>query len=213
VQAVGTKEEQIPASELWTKLASQKRPTKEVDFPRADPETGEPMGKLLMRPLKQGEILAAQSAALKYAKTLVASDPELAARIEGSPVYQNACACEILFRACMRIENPSLPLFPTAASVRDVRNGLTTDEVGVLMNAYEFVQLELGPIAAFLSEPAREALIERLREGGSAIPLASLSLAQWTDLTMHLVSRCPSSAMGSILPGTQPEELTLSTSE
>jgi len=64
-----------------------------------------------------------------------------------------------------------------------------------------------------LTEEAREALIERLREGGSAVPLASLSLAQWTDLTMHLVSRCPSSAILKHSAGSPPDAPISSTSE
>jgi hypothetical protein len=204
------KPEAIAPSELWTKLAQSKRPTKEVDFPRIDPATGESIGKLLMRPLNQGELLAAQAGAMRFAKELLKNEPELLPQIEQSAVFQNACACEILFRACRRIENADMPVFPTAASVRDPINGLSHDECGVLMRDYEFVQLELGPIASYLSEEQQEALIKRLQEGGSAVPLASLSLGQWTDLTMHMASRCATSQTVNFTPGSPPEDLTSS---
>jgi hypothetical protein len=204
------KKDQIPDSELWTRLATTKRPSKEVDFPRKDPLTGEPLGKIAMRPLNQGEIIQAQSAAMIFAKQMLKEEPELAAQIKDTPVYNNACACEILFRACRRPENHDLPIWPTAAAVRDPRFGITSDECAVLMNSYEFVQLELGPIAAFLSAPEQEALIKRLQEGGSALPLATLSLGQWTDLTMHLASQYPSSPTDNGSPGTQLEEPSLS---
>ena len=204
---------EIPPSELWLKFTSQKRPFKEVDFPRKDPSTGEPIGKLAMWPLTQGEIIVAQSTALAFAQELTKKTPELSQRIEGTAVYNNAVACEILFRCCRRIENPDLPVFPTAAEVRHQQRGLTSDECAVLMNSYEFVQLELGPIAAFMTDIEREALIKRLQEGGSAIPLASLSLAQWSDLTLYLVAQLSKSRIGSALPGSPPDDLTSSSSE
>ena len=205
--------DKIAPSELWTKLASSKRPLKEVDFPRKDPATGEPLGKLGMRPLTQGEIIAAQAEAIRYARTLIRDDPELASRIEQSPVYQNACACEILFRACRRLDNPDLPIFPVAASVRDPVHGLTTDECGILMNTYEFVQLELGPIAAYLTTEMQDALIKRLQEGGSALPLATLSLGQWSDLTLRMAFLLSTSPTDSGSPGTQPDEPSTSSNE
>jgi hypothetical protein len=209
VSAAAPKKDDIPPSELWAKLAKATRPTLEVDFPRKDPTTGQPIGKMLMRPLTQGEIIQAQSAALLFAKKMVKENADLAAAIENSPVYQNACACEILFLACRRIDNANLPVFPTAESVRDPSVGLTNDECAVLMNEYEFVQLQLGPIAAYLTGDQREAFIKRLEEGGSALPLASLSLAQWTELTMHLVSQLAKSRTLSGSAGTPQEEPTL----
>lgn len=205
--------EKIAPSELWTKLASATRPVKEVDFPRKDPATGAPLGKLGMRPLTQGEIIIAQAEAIRYARTLIKDDPELASRIEQSPVYQNACACEILFRACRRLDNPDLPIFPLASSVRDPVHGLTVDECGTLMNSYEFVQLELGPIAAYLTEDMQDALIKRLQEGGSALPLATLSLGQWSDLTLRMAFLLSTSQTDSGSPGSPPDAPSTNSSE
>lgn len=180
---------ETPPSELWLKLSQSKRPSKEIDFPRKDPTTGESIGKLAMWPLTQGEIIVAQAKALEFAQGLVKSSPELAGRIENTPVFNNAVACEILYRACRRIEAPEHPVWPTVKEIRDQHRGLTSDECAVLMNAYSFVQLELGPIAAHMSLVEQEALIKRLQEGGSAIPLASLSLDQWSDLTLYMASQ------------------------
>lgn len=206
------KADAIPPSELWTKLAQSERPTKEVPFPRKGAD-GNPIGHVLMRPLTQGELIVAQAEAEVYAKSLVKDHPDLVASIKHSPIFENACACEIIFRATRRVDNPKLPVFPTAASVRDHNVGLTNDECAVLMNDYELVQLQLGPIAAYMSEDAREALIKRLQEGGSALPLASLSWAQLTELTMHLVSQLASLQTASSSVGMPQDSLISNSSE
>ena len=207
------KPDQLPPSELWIKLSSTSRPTKEVPFPRKDPATGEPIGMMLMRPLTQGEILAAQASAEIFAKSLLQEHPDLVGHIQNSPIYENACACEFIFRSCRRIDNPTLPIFPTAASVRDPNVGLTNDECSVLMDQYEIVQYELGPIASYMTEEAQEALIKRLREGGSAVPLASISSAQRIALIMHLVSRHPTSPTDRSSVGSPQDEPSSNSSE
>ena len=203
---------EIPPSELWVKLSSAKRAFKIVDFPRKDPATGEPIGKIAIWPLTQGEIIVAQSTALAFAQDLCKKSPELASRIEETSVFKNVVACEILFRCCRRVEDTNLPVFPTAAEVRHQQRGLTNDECGVLMNEYEFVQLELGPIAAYLSDVEREALIKRLQEGGSALPLASLSLGQWTELTLYMASQLAKSRIGNGSLGSPQDDPTSSAS-
>lgn len=208
-----SKPAEIPPSELWTKLAQSKRPFKEVDFPRKDPVTGESIGKLAMWPLTQGEIISAQAQALKFAQGLVKESPELASRIESLPVFENAVACEILYRCCRRIENTELPVWPTVKEIRDQQRGLTHDECAVLMNDYSFVQIELGPIAAHMTADQQEALIKRLQEGGSAVPLASLSLGQLRDLIMYSVSQLASSRTGNFSAGSPPDDLTLNASD
>lgn len=180
---------EIPPSELWVKLSQAKRSWKEVDFPRKDPTTGEPIGKLAMWPLTQGEIIVAQAKALEFAQGLVKSNPELAQNIESTAVFNNAVACEILYRACRRIEAPEHPVWPTVKEIRDQQRGLTSDECTVLMHSYTIVQSELGPIAAYLSVVEQEALIKRLQEGGSALPLASLPSELLRDLIMYMASR------------------------
>lgn len=196
----------IPASELWTRLSTAKRPTETVDFPRLDPETGKPLGQIAMRPLTQGEITVAKAEATRKARELIKEKFDVTERIEGyAQVYEDCSMVEILFRACRRPDNDELPVFPTSASARQA---LTADECAVLINLYAMVQLKLGPIPAWMTDSEMEAWVQRLKEGGSAFPLASLSREQLKALVTFLVFQSSSSPMASSSAGLPPEEPT-----
>lgn len=198
--------EKIPDSEYWVKLSARERPFKTVDAPQADPKTGKPLGEIAMRVLTQQEIIAAKADATSFTRKLLKEEKATLDELEKLAVWRDACACELLFRACRRVENVNLPIWPTASAIR---NSLTSDECGVLVNSYEFVQLELGPIAAYLSEAEQDAIIKRLQEGGSAIPLALLSLGQWTALTMRMASLLQNLPTEPSSVGSQPEDPSL----
>ena len=206
VTSLQTEPEKIPDSEYYVKLSSRERPHKIVDAPQTDPKTGEPLGKLAMRVLTQQEIIAAKADSTAFARTIFKDKKDSLDEIEKSAVWRDACACELLFRSARRPDNLKLPIWPTAKAIRE---SLTSDELGVLVNSYEFVQLELGPIAAYLSEAEQDAIIKRLQEGGSAVPLALLSLAQWTALTMRMASLLANSRTGSSSLTSPPEDPTL----
>jgi hypothetical protein len=195
----------IPASELFAKLAAAKRPYEVVDFPRTDPATGEPIGKLALMPLSEEETIFAKAEATKYAKSLIKDKFDATEYIVGyEHVYIDACSCEILLRACRDLRDPhTIRVFPTAT---EVRKKLTSDEMAVLINMYAIVQNKLGPIVSWMSEGECDAWIKRLQEGGSELPLGLLSSEAVKALLMHSVRRLQKSTGASTLPGLPPEE-------
>ncbi len=179
----------IAPDELFVRLSAMARPIELVDFPRFNPD-GTPVGQIAIRILNQGEIIAAKSEATRRARKMVAEKFEASERIEGyAQVLEDECACQILFRACRRTSDPLLPMFPKAD---DVRNLLTSDEVAVLLNSYAIVQSKLGPLPEDMGKLEYEAWIARLKEGGSALPLARLSAERLRALCLYMASRCPS---------------------
>lgn len=167
----------LPASQLWLKLASTERPFKVVDFPRKDSK-GEPIGQLAIRVLTQEEQMICTSAAedvtRKHLKEAKKED------LGYERLFTDAVCVEMLYRACRDSDDPSRPAFPTP---KNIREQLTTDECAKLFEHYLTVQLELGPLVTQMSEEELEAWIDRLVEGGSAVPLALLA----SDLQQILV--------------------------
>ena len=112
--------------------------------------------------------------------------------------YNNQAACELLFRACRRIDDLALPFFPSPSAIRQ---NLTPDEVGTLFRSYLMVQTEIGPIIGHMSEDEITAYIKRLQEGGSVFPLALLSPDSLIALVLSMAKRLLPSATASISPG------------
>lgn len=183
---MGLPSTEIPASELWLHLMQLPRPSREVDYPRKDPVTGEPIGKLVMRVLSQQEQMAAATAAETFTRSLIKDKPKGEESLGYENVYKNAAAIEVLYRACRAQEDLARAFFPSPKLMRDQ---LTADEVGVLLAIYIQVQSELGPIVAHMEEGEMEAWVRRLVEGGSSFPLALLSSEGVTDLVMLMASR------------------------
>lgn len=216
----------VPADELWARIVQsdlpENRPFEDVPFPRNDPKTGEPLGRLAIWPLKDDEITIAKAEATRYARACIkekienaggnglqsAMDPAIP--IPGyMQVYDDACATEMVWRFCRRIDNRAIPAFPTAA---ECRRHLSSDEKSVLCNAYALVQVRFGPIVTYLSEEEMEAWIRRLAEGGSAVPLHLLSWEQRTELLMHSVRQLLALRTASSSAGSPPSEPTPSES-
>ena len=176
----------IPPDDLYVRLSAAVRPTELVDFPRKD-ANGSPLGQIAMRVLTQGEIIIAKSEATRRARKMVAEKFEASERIEGyAQVLEDECACQILFQACRRPTDVSLPTFPTADKVRTL---LSSDEVSVLLNSYAIVQTRLGPLPDSMGKAEYEAWISRLKEGGSALPLALVSPGQLRDLLTYTIDQ------------------------
>lgn len=191
-------------SELWVALASAKRPTKVVDFPRKDPTTGQPIGQLRMRPLTQGEIIQAKASATEHVQKVLKEKRTLD-DVGVAQIFEDACASEIIYRAAVRTDKDELAAFPSAG---EVRMKFTTDEMACLVNSYAVVQHELGPITAYMSKEDMDAWLDRLAEGGSALPLASWSSELLRDLVMHSASRLRKSRTDSFSVGGQQDEPT-----
>lgn len=204
-------EEKISDSELWVALNQAERPTKLIDFPRINPATGKSYGQIAIRILTQGEIISAKADATKHARAAISEKFDVIEKVEGYiQVYDDAAMTELVYRFCRRPENTMLPTFPRAA---DVRQKLTSDECSVLIAAYAIIQIELGPIVADMTDIECEAMIERLKKGGSYSPLASLSLEQRIRLQMYTIDRSASSPTDKSSAGSPPDESTSSTSE
>lgn len=201
--------EAVPAFELWEKLTSAERPSREVPFPRNDPMTGEPLGKIALWVLTQGEIMQAKADAMTWVRALQKEKIGRDEYVEGlDSIFNDACSVEILFRAARRPGALQHPAFPTPSAAR---LKLTSDEMAVLVNQYAVVQRELGPIVADMSEAEMEAWLSRLEEGGSAAPLAFFSSGQKDNLIMFSASRWRASPTVNSSPGEPPADGTTET--
>lgn len=197
---------EISASELFTRLSQETpndRPFELVDFPRAGKD-GEPLGKMALWVLKQREIIAAKAEATRKAREFVKEKQAQNESIEGYlQVFNDICATEILVRCCREPDNRNIPIFPSGGAVREL---LTADEMSVVTNQYWLIQLRLGPIVSTMSEEEKDAWLDRLGEGGSEIPLASLSWELRTALLMHSARRLRAYRTGKSSAGSLPED-------
>lgn len=208
-------EKEISKSELFLRISQETpndRPFEIVNFPRKDPTTGEPIGKLAIWPLKEREIIAARAEAVRKAKEYVKEKQASNEILEGyAQVVNDICSTEMLVRCCRDPENRNIPIFPSGQAVREF---LTSDEMSVLCVDYATVQHKLGPIASTMSDVEYEAWVERLGEGGSELPLSSLSWELRTALLMRMakelwISRTGKSSAGSppVEPSSEPENV------
>ncbi len=176
----------VEATDLLSRLESLPRPVKVVDFPRRMPN-GDPIGKVALWVLKQGEITMAQTQAEKMVQRLMKEKIQRDQASRGyDDAYQNALAAEMLALACRNADNVMLPLFPRGAD--DVNARLTSDECTVLFEAYATWQAESGPIVGFMTTEEMDLWIARLREGGNQSQLSFLSREALTALLLYSAS-------------------------
>lgn len=192
----------MQGADLWAAITAMPRPHRLVDFPRKG-QDGVPMGQVAIVVLTQTEQIQAAAATEDFARKVIKDMPkEGDARRGYDDVYSNHMAVELLFRCCKKPDDPKANFFPTTHAIQD---HMTPDEVGVLVRAYMEVQAEIGPIMANMSDEEVDAWVKRLREAGSRVPLASLSLAALIDLAFILACRNGSSPMDTPSPGSPPE--------
>lgn len=194
----------VAPNELWLRLTQLPRPSKTVDYPRLDPVTGEPIGKVILQVLSQQETDAAQLAAERHAREVFKDKPQENG-IGYENVYKNAAAVEVLYRAVKCSDDPTRPFFP---SPKQMRLQLTNDEIAVLLSMFLEVQGEMGPIVSKMGDEEMEAWVRRLVEGGSTYPLASLSSEARSELTMRMALRLYTFLTDISSPGSPPEEPT-----
>lgn len=202
----------VPASELYRKLSDVVRPSETVDFPRKGAD-GEPIGQVRMVVLKERELIAAAVEAERFTQRMLRTDEKLADGSQGYlDVYRHESAVQILHRACKRVEDDkaNLPVFPTAA---DIRDALTPDEIGVMLEEYYLVQAKYGPIVGRMGPKELDAWIEKIGQGGAAYPLAFLSSEAKDALIVHICARLRTYLTDSTFAGLQQDESTLSESE
>lgn len=196
----------VPASELFRRLSESARPSEVVDFPRKGPD-GEPLGQVRIVVLTERELIAASVEAERFAQKMLRTDTK--ANDGGSQgyldVYRHESAVQIIHRACKRVEDAQarMPAFPSPQEIRDL---MTPDEIGVLLEAYYLVQAKYGPIVARMSPEEVDAWIERLTEGGKAYPLAFLSSEMRDALIVRICSQLQTSPTDSYSAGSRPVE-------
>ena len=193
----------LSGADLWAQIIAMPRPHRVVDFPRTG-DDGEPVARLVMQVLRQEEQITAAVETERFTKKMIKDIPRAdEAKRAYDDIYNNQGACEILFLACRQTDNLTRPFFPSSSAIRQ---SLTPDEVGVLYRSYLVIQDEVGPIVANISDDEREAWIVRLQQGGSRVPLASLSLEALTDLAFSLACRTPISPTDTSSPGSLLDE-------
>lgn len=188
----------LTPAELWTQIIAMPRPHRTVDFPRVN-ATGEPVAQMAVQVLTQEEQITTAIEAERFTRKHIKDMPKSDEPRRGyDDTYNNQAACELLFRACRRIDDLALPFFPSPSAIRQ---NLTPDEVGTLFRSYLMVQTEIGPIIGHMSEDEITAYIKRLQEGGSVFPLALLSPDSLIALVLSMAKRLLPSATASISPG------------
>lgn len=186
------------ASELWVEMQAMPRPHQIVDFPRKHPDTGKPIGQVALWILTSDENLAASIAAEKLVRTELKEGGSLGYEA----AFGNASAIEILFRACRDVNDLTRQVFP---STKEMRRVLTTEECGVLFEAYMSLTATIGPIISHLTQAEADAWIDRLVEGGSHDPLGFFSSAGLRTLLRGAVSRLAKSPTPRSSAGSPPE--------
>lgn len=194
----------VDPTALWLALTAVPRPHRIVDMPRKLPGTDTPVGKIAIWPLTQEEQMICNAEADRFAKQMLKEgqrkeDENLGYR----GIYSNETAIQVLFRSCRDADDLSRGAFP---STKLMRQTFTADEVTLLFELYIGVQLEVGPIIAYLTHEEMEAWIQRLEEGGSALPLALLAPQALNNLVLFMASQVVSSWTVTTSPGSPPDD-------
>lgn len=175
----------------WLKIEELPRPACEVDFPRKDPATGEPVCKVLMQILTQADLHECYAEAERYTQEkLKDSLPGSDERSLGyDAILAGETSLNILFRAVLNAEDRSR-LFP---SVREAAQALTQNEVGMLTRQYLLVQAELGPqVGDGMTKLEVDGFIEALADvSTNSSVLGWLNDKQLVDLMVQMARRVP----------------------
>ncbi len=175
-------------SELFVLLTSGIPPHRIVDLPRKGPD-GEPIGRVAMIPLTQAAMISAAAESTRRCTAMLgAGNAKANGADTASDLYANIAACEVLFRACKDVSDPTLKrgAFKTP---HEIANGFSNDEIGVIYNHYLTVKYELGPIISTMDDDEIDAWIRLLAEGSSAVPLDACSYGALTRLVLSMASR------------------------
>ena len=207
----------LAPADLWSQITAMPRASRVVPFPRSKPCTicadqllcdhpREPICELAIWVLTQGEVQSAVAAAEARTRKVLGAPKRDEGQSRGYDELRNLHSnVELLFRACRKADDVRRPFFPAR---EHIDQHLSADEIGVLVNLYCHVQAELGPIVGHLTEGETLALIDRLKEGGSAYPLDSLSWGVLMTLVATMARLLLTSQMASSSPGTPPDRST-----
>lgn len=197
----------VPASELFLRLSASARPSEVVDFPRKGPD-GEPLGQVRITILTERDILASAVEAERFTQKMLRTPERPSDSVSQGyiDVYRHESAVQLIHRSCKRAEDAQarMPAFPSPHEIRDM---MTPDEIGVLLESYFLVQAKYGPIVARMSAEDVEAWVSRLMVGGNALPLAFLSSEMRDALIVRICSLLQSSPTDNSSAGVPLNEL------
>jgi hypothetical protein len=186
----------VEPCDLFLKLQETPAPSEVIDFPRKDPETGEPVFQVRIMVLGMTDHHWARLRARAWAKKEGLDKDDLVG--PSAEVYGDIVARYLLFRA-VRHPNPikgsedtehglRYPyFFPKPEAVDDV---LRSTELESLFNAYILVQNKWGPFEGSIDSDAElTAWVKMLAEGASMLPLARRDWHQLAELSLLLARR------------------------
>lgn len=146
---------------------------------------GKPMPQLAIRVPTKGEQDAAVVEAHRHAAAI--SGPVEAAKSDGD-LLDDAKIVEVLFRMCRDANDPKCPAFP---GPRWMRERLTTDQLGALMNLANEVRRAEAPGPQTIDDDLLEAFVSTAAfAAGSALPEAALAgcSREWLSQAFVLLS-------------------------
>lgn len=153
-------------SNLFDELSKRKQPTRLVDFPAYD-EKGNPLCKVIIKTLTHDDHVEIQRLATIECDRIYKDQT-----IErDSKIYRerhdNITAKHFIFRATRDPNNEEKPFFPTPDHVG---KHLSNDEIALLLQHYETLQSDRGPIIAYMSDKSFEEWLERLGKAAEEAP-------------------------------------------
>lgn len=183
----------VEPSELWRKL-EESEPAEVVDFPRYGKD-GKPIGQIRIKALRMN---AHDDARVRAREKLRKKPRVVKEDFEGANIIREVegdmVARELLWLACT-VDTPKTradgtewypQAFPNPEAIGE---RLTGDEIAVLFSSYLMIQQKYGPSPGSMTEEEIDKWIERLVEGGSALPLARLNSHQLAKLLWSLAHR------------------------
>ncbi len=153
-------------SSLFNDLQKRKQPTRLVDLPAFN-ENGEPICKVLIRTLTHDDHVEIQkNATLECDRIFKDQNVDKDNKMYRER-HDNITAKHFIFRSCRDPENENKPFFP---SPDHVGRYLSNDEIAVLLQHYETLQSERGPVIAYMDDKQFEEWVEKLGKGAEASP-------------------------------------------
>jgi hypothetical protein len=180
----------IEPADLWAQICKKERAYKVIDSPLTLADGSKV--PIAMQVLTQQECAVATIEAENFTKKALKNKDNSLSKDEMNngydTIYENRAMIEILFEAC-RTAVPEVNLGKKFFSTKEsMARNLTTDQLAVLFREYVIVQQELGPIVSQMEQYELEAWIEKLVNGGSCYPLASLTSVAVNQLTMYMAN-------------------------
>lgn len=186
----------VSATDLFLKLSAPTRPSEIVDFPRRDPETRLPIGKVRIQVLNLSEY---DEARIKAQHWIVEKKRISRDQLDGQAVKEvlgDRIAKELISMACLSVdpikdtEQTGYPRYLRHFVNADAVDVLLADELEALWMTLQMIQRKYGPYEGNLDSAEQvTAWMKRLVEGGTALPLGQLGWHHLVELTMSLAER------------------------